>query len=319
MRKLRYVLHVGVLVGLVWAGTKFINGAEFWAAIHRFEWTYLPYVLACTLTYFALKAARFSYLLRRVNRARTGVLLRAYLAGQAYTVLPGGVAARAGLLKQAGIPVEQSGAAVALSSLSDGLALLFGALISALWFDAARKPALVFLSALILVSVLLGVQATRTWLLTLVERLMGRFGVLEKWRGFVESVRDILSFRTVLVSLAFTLASLLIIVLALELCLEGVGARVSYGTDWLAVTLPGLLGRVSAMPAGVGVTEAGMVSILDAAPGVRVDQAAAGVTMYRVWTVLFECVLGAAVYLLAWRGRAEGRRPDRKLGVPRRA
>lgn len=313
MKSLKYALHAGVLAGLIWAGMKYVNGEEFWRAIQRFEWTLLPYVLACTLSHFVLKAARFVFLFRRLNRARVGMLLRAYFAGQAYSVLPGGVAARAGLLKEVGVPVEQSGAAVALSSFSDWTGLMLGAFISALWFDAARKPALVFLSVLIVVSLILGIQASRSWLVGVIEALMGRLGMLERWRNFVQCIRGILSFRNALISLGFTVASILIAVLALELCLQGVGAKVSHGTDWLAVTLPGLLGRMSAMPAGVGVTEAGMVSILDSTPGVRIDQAAAGVTMFRVWTVLLEAVLGALVYVLAWRGPKERRQATTRV------
>jgi uncharacterized membrane protein YbhN (UPF0104 family) len=205
--------------------------------------------------------------------------------------------------------VEKSGAVVALCSLSDGAALLAGALVSALWFEAARKPALIFLTGLILVSLVLGIQATRVWLLGLIERLMGRMGILDRWRGFVDSLQGLLAGRALATSLALTLASLLVIVLALQLCIEGVGARVPYSTDWFAVTLPGLLGRISAMPAGIGVTEAGMVGILDAAPGVRLDQAAAAVTMFRIWTILFEVVIGAVVYFLAWRGAGERHSP----------
>ncbi len=92
---------------------------------------------------------------------------------------------------------------------------------------------------------------------------------------------------------------------ALDLAARGVGADVSYLTLMLAFTLPTMLGRISAMPGGVGVTEAGMVGILDAAPGVSIDQAAAATAVFRVGTVLFAALLGGLVYVLGWRGTRE--------------
>jgi len=90
-------------------------------------------------------------------------------------------------------------------------------------------------------------------------------------------------------------------VLALHLALLGVGAHVPPMTLLLAFTLPTMLGRISAMPAGVGVTEAGMIGILDSAPGVTLDQAAAATMIFRVGTVFFAALAGALVYAFYWR------------------
>jgi uncharacterized membrane protein YbhN (UPF0104 family) len=91
-------------------------------------------------------------------------------------------------------------------------------------------------------------------------------------------------------------------VIALDLAMRGVGAKVPYATLLLAFTLPTMLGRISAMPGGVGVTETGMIGILNHAPGVSLDQAAAAVTVFRLGTVLFAAVFGGFVYLVGWRG-----------------
>src|SRR5215208_3412944 len=97
-----------------------------------------------------------------------------------------------------------------------------------------------------------------------------------------------------------------------DLAARGAGARVPYATLLLAFTLPTMLGRISAMPGGVGVTEAGMVGILDAAPGVTVSQAAAAAVIFRVGTVLFAALLGAVVYFFGWRGAVTSAAPARE-------
>ncbi len=101
-----------------------------------------------------------------------------------------------------------------------------------------------------------------------------------------------------------------LMVVALDLTLRGLGAKVGYATELLAFTLPSLLGRISAMPGGVGVTEAGMVGVLDAAPGVPLNQAAAAVVLFRIGTILFAAVVGGIVYFFGWRGAAEAKKAN---------
>jgi hypothetical protein len=120
-RLLTYSLHAAVLVGLVVAATKYISGKEFLRGVQRFDWSYAPLILALTVAYVLIKGWRFIFQLDQLADVNRWVILRVYLAGQACTLLPGGMAARAGMLEQAGVPVEDSAASIALSSLSDQL------------------------------------------------------------------------------------------------------------------------------------------------------------------------------------------------------
>jgi uncharacterized protein (TIRG00374 family) len=303
MKPLKYLLHAAVLIGLVVAGMKYINGDLFWRAIHQFNWWYVPLILVCSRVYFAVRALRFAYLLARVDGADLKTVLRAYMAGQSCAMLPAGAAFRAVLLSEAGVPVSHSAPVLALSSLADGLSLLLSGLVCALWFDAARKATLVFLTGLIAVCVLLGIQAARSWVVGRIGRIMDRLNLLRKWREALVSTRDLLCWQAVGVTTGLTVISVALMVLALHFALDGVGAAVELSTVLFAFSLPALMGRASALPGGIGVTEAGMVGILDSAPGVTIDQAAAAVVIFRAGTVLFEALLGAAIYLLAWRGR----------------
>ena len=307
-----YVLHAAVLVGLAVAGMKYVNGEAFVSALERFNWVYAPFLLLLTMSYLLVKAGRFAYQLRLVTKTSRSVVMRGYIAAQAATLLPGGIAARAAILEQAGVPIEDSAAAIALSSFSDQFVLILCSLLSALWFDAARKPVLILLTILTLLSLLLGIEATRTWLLGVVEKILRRFHLLGYWRGFLDSLKEMSSPGVLLGAVANAALAAALMVVALDLTLRGLGVQVPYATELLAFTLPSLLGRISAMPGGVGVTEAGMVGVLDAERGVTLDQAAAAVMLFRLSTVLFGAVLGAAVYFFGWRGRAEAKRTSKR-------
>jgi hypothetical protein len=113
---LQYGLHVAVLVGVAMAGLKYINGDAFLKALQRFSWEYAPLILALSVGYVLVKGWRFVFLMRQFTDASRWMILRAYVAGQACTLLPGGMAARAALLDQVKIPVSDSAASIALSS-----------------------------------------------------------------------------------------------------------------------------------------------------------------------------------------------------------
>ncbi len=297
----RYLFHALVLLGIGLAGLKYINGELFWDAVHRFRWTYAPLILGLTSLYVLVKGLRFVRQLRELVPARRSIIMRAYVAGQACTLLPAGATVRAGLLEQVGVPVNDSAASIAVSSLSDQAVLLFCALLSALWFEAAREPAMMILTGLAVTSVLLGLEATRTWLLSMIEAILGRIQLLDLWHRFLESMSEMSSVPLWLGSIANAAAAFALMVLALRFAVEGVGADIPFSVLILAFTLPTFLGRISAMPAGVGVTEAGMIGILDAAPHVTADQAAAATLIFRIGTVVFAAIVGGLVYLLAWR------------------
>jgi uncharacterized protein (TIRG00374 family) len=268
------------------------------------------------VAYLLVKGWRFVRILDQIEGVDRWVVMRGYIAGQAAALLPGGIAARAGILEQAGIPVEKSAAAITQSSLTDQAMLMLCALLSALWFEAARKPVAVLLAALLLVSVFLGVEATRTWLLSVVEWIAGKLRLQELWHKFIKSLKEISTPANIAAGLANAGIACLLMVIALDLCVRGIGAQVPYPTLLLAFSLPALMGRISAMPGGAGVTEAGMIGVLDAHPGVTLHDAAAAVFLFRIGTTLFGAVLGALCYFFGWKGREEDATDDDRPEEP---
>lgn len=316
---LQYALHVAVLAGLVYAGLKYVEGDAFARAMARFQWGYAPLICALSLGYVLIKGWRFTKMMREITDAPRTTIMKAYVAGQAVTLLPGGMAGRAAILEQIGIPAAETAAPIAVSSMTDQAMFLLCSLIAALWFEDARKPVLILLTGLAVVSVLLGVEATRTWFLGLIERLMGRLKMRDHWQEFVGSFKQVTTLPLLLGGLANTALAFVCLVLALHLAMRGVGAAVPPMTLLLAFTLPTMLGRISALPGGVGVTEAGMVGILDHAPGVTLDQAAAAVLVFRLGTVVFAAFAGGLVYFLGWRGRKEKVAVDAKADAANKA
>jgi uncharacterized protein (TIRG00374 family) len=302
---LKYILHAVVLIGLVIAAVKYINGEEVLQALKSYNYAFAPALLLLSALYLTLKAWRFIRLMRPVSDVSGNVLFRGYVAGTAATLVPGGVAVRAGLMNQAGISVAKSGMPVALSSILDQVGFVGSALIAAFWFENIRIPMLIVLGVLVVLTVIFLFPAPRRWLDRIAAAIAGRFNVADQWKNFLQHGREVINAHTILIALAITIGGLIVQVIILDLSLRGFGFTVPYATLFFAYIVPTMLGRLSALPAGVGVTEASMVGFLSSSAGVDPDTGLAATAIFRIATVFFQALLGALVYFFAWRGEKE--------------
>jgi uncharacterized protein (TIRG00374 family) len=303
----KYILHAVILGGVILAAAKYLNGEEVLNALRSFDYFYLPFILLISAGYIVLKGVRFVILMRPITNLPWGTLVRGYVAGTAATLVPGGVAARAGLMRQAGVAIGESSAPVLFSSVLDQAAFVLSSLAAALWFEAARVPVLILLGILVGSGVVFAIPAARNMFARGVEWLAKRFKVLEHWHDFLGAVKEVVTWRIMLVTLGTTLIGIGLQIVMLDLSLRGLGLEVPYPALFLAYILPAMIGRLSALPAGVGVTEAGMVGFLVSTSGVDPDTVAAGAAIFRVGTVLFQALLGGLVYWIGWEGEDEAK------------
>ena len=301
----QYGIHTAVLVGLAVAAVKYLDSDAMMAAFRKFDWRYAPLILGCTLAYMLVKGLRFAYQLRELGNVSRTVVLRGYMASQAATLIPGGFTVRAGILEQAGVPVEDSAASITMATVADFAVMIGVSLVSALWFEAARRPALIMLTVLVVAGLILSIEKARQLLSGGMQKLCTKVSCASLWQRFTANMKEVVDGRTVLGTLGSAVAAFVLMVLALDIAVRGAGAQIGFPTLLLAFALPTLLGWVSPVPGGVGITDAGMVGILDAAPGVTLDTAAAAVVVFRIGTVAFAALAGGVVYLLGWRGEAE--------------
>lgn len=310
---LQYALHIAILGGLVYAFAKYVNGQEVLKALQAFDYGLLPFMLGLVLLYFLSKAARFVLLMNPFAAELPKITTaKAYIAGQAATLLPGGIAARAGLMKQAGVPVAESSVPVAFSSAYDQLIFLGGGLIAALFFPAARLPVAIIGGVLLVAGATLLVKPTRAFFARQAERLAARFDKEDEWQRFLSALPQMLDKKIISGSLALTLIAFGAQIGTLALTLRGLALDVPLPTIFLAFIVPTMLGRLVPVPGGVGVTEGSMVTFLTGTAGTNTDTTVAAVVIFRLAVVVLPALLGAIVYYLLWNGEEEagGRSPE---------
>ena len=303
---LKYGLHAAILLGVVWAAVKYVNGEEVISALQQFNYGLAPLMIALALAALILKAVRFQLLLQPfANHISWATGIKAYVAGQGATVLPGGVAARAGLLKQIGVPVSEGSVPVLVNSAFDQLFFVTLGLVAALWYPQARLPGLIILGVLALAALLFFFKPSRELLARGARWIANKVNVASQWDNFLESLPRILSQKILLGSLLATAIAFAFFIIILRLSFQGVGVSVSYPVALLAYILPTMLGRLVPIPAGLGVTEATMVGFMTATAGVDTNTAVAGVAIFRIASIFIPILVGAIIYFVFWRGEAE--------------
>jgi uncharacterized protein (TIRG00374 family) len=294
-----------MLIGLGIAAWKYLNAEEIGNAIGRFNWSYTAPILVLSALYLLFKAIRFVVLARPLTDLPAALIMRAYAAGQPATFAPGGVAVRAALLAQAGLPPGRSGGPIIYSSLLDQLMFLLATLLAALWFPGARKVALISLAVVVVLAVLLAIPRVRGGMGNLGRALLKRFGHEKQWDHFVESLTGIHDPRVLTVAILWSAAAFIVPVFMFQLCLIALGAEASFFAVLLAYTVPSMAGRLTVLPGGLGITEGGMIGLLQSLAGIDPNTGAAAAAMFRIGDSFFQGLLGALVYFFFWKGERE--------------
>ena len=306
MKYLKYILHVVVILGVVLAGVRYLDSEVVLDSLGSFTLPLVILVLGIPALQLALKSWRFVVFLRPLVRLRSSVIFRAYAAGQPATLLPGGIVARIGLMKEVEVPVGTSSAAVLFSSLFDQVVFVLALMLAALLFPAARAAAIIVLGLVAAITLLLLLEPVRQLLARGARWLVTRFGFEAGWEHFAQAVREELSPSIIGVAFLLSLAAFVGDLFLLDVSLRGVGYTLPYTQLFVAYLLPTMLGRLSALPAGgIGVAEAGMVGYLVLFSSITPDVAAAAVAVFRVAAVFLQAVFGALVYFFFWRGERE--------------
>lgn len=303
---LRIVLQVLILLSLGIAAVEFLSGEQLLNALRSTDFQWVPFILLIVTAHLLLKAWRFVIFLEPfTDSVPWFVIVKAYVAGQAATLVPGSVAARAGLMKQVGVPIAQSSAPVAFANGLDQLAFVAGLLVAAFWFEALRTPALMLVGIIAALVFLFAVSGMRQRLAGPADWLAEKLNRESAWNRFLDAVPRLLKPRILLLTSALTSLAFAGKVIALDLSMQSVGLELDYPILLLGYVLPTLLGRLVPIPGGLGVTEVSMIGFLATITPAGTYPLTIGVVVFRISAIFFLASLGAVVYYGMWNGSEE--------------
>ncbi|MGE0493116.1 MAG: YbhN family protein [Vulcanimicrobiota bacterium] len=295
---LNRVLSVLTLVGVFVAGFKYLDAQAMRSAWQHFSWSSLGLMVFLSAVYLLAKAARFCILMEAVTEVDRRSVLWGYAGSQAASLLPGGVAFRAATMSQLGVPVEKTAGPVLANSGLDQFFLLVTGIVLCYWYPQLRIPAVVLSLLLLALITVLAIEKSRAWIKGGLRKVLPE----DRCNNFFEAMallwdRRVLGwslFWTTLANLT-SVGNLFLVVYALDLPFE----------PWplaAAFVIPTLLGRLSPLPAGAGVTEAGMVAFMAQKTSLSLNQAAVATAVFRVVDVILPAVYGLIIYHTLWQG-----------------
>ena len=305
-------MAIFTLLGLGIAGYQYLDAKAMWQAWQKFSWDAWAWLLFLPAIYLLFKSLRFVELMKPVSDAPKGQVLCGYAASQAASMLPGGVAMRAAMMHRLGVPVEESSGPILANSAADQFVLLLSGLVLCYYYQDLRFSAFL-LTALLAVFVLIlyfhrSRQVAR-WALMSMGR---RFKVEERIERFFANTSILLSYSLFFRILAWSILANAVSFIALCLVVRSLGFPLEPWPLAAAFVIPNLLGRLSPLPAGAGVVEAGMVGFMAAQTALSFDQAAVATVLFRIVDIMLPALYGGFCYLLLFKPEKE----RGEMGVP---
>lgn len=280
------------------------------AALARFRWQYLPLALGLTLLNYALRWVKWDYYLGQIGAAvvSRGDSLIIFVSGFTMVMTPGKVGEflKAYLLRQTNdVPISRSAPIVLAERLTDGLAMILLASAGLVTYRYGWQVMVFILATMMTIVALVQYRPLALRLLGWGEGLplVSRF--VHSLHQFYESSYQLLSLKNLLIAVGLGLISWGGECVALYFVLVGLGFA---GTPLLllqasfALASSTVLGAVSFLPGGLGVTDASLTGFLLLLMETTKDLAVAATLLIRFCTLWFGVALGL-ITLLIFRKR----------------
>ncbi len=253
--------------------------------------------------YYALKTIRFWYLLQAMNIQQPLKLVgMSYLSAQPVSLLPAGEIYRSHALRRyTGVPFERSLPQFTMQGVLEGSAMAVLLLISALALGTLRLPALI-LAALVLV---ITIAISRGYIAN-TTRLVNRLPFLSLSEHSIESFSKrheaVLTWRWLPFLFGLSLLVELVGAAIAYVSVAGIGGHINGYQAALFYVIPVIVGFVSLLPGGLGLSEQSAVGVLLLSKATTA-QAVAATLIMRVTIVGLGVVYGT-VALLAGQVRS---------------
>lgn len=269
-----------------------------------FRWPLYPLVLLLTLVNYVLRFVKWQFYLAQVGVHDFPALesARLFVAGFPLAVTPGkvGEALKGVWLKQlTGISAARGVSVVLAERISDGLGVLALSTLGVIAYPRYWPAFAAVLAGLLSVIVVSQIRPLALGLIGLGERmpLVGRFAHL--MHEFYEGSFALFRPRATLVAVALGTISWFAEGVGLYLILVGLGVPASWDSLFVAVFVMAfstVIGAVSALPGGLGATEASVAGMLAFLLGLSAGGAAAATLLIRFATLWFGVFLGLAAW-----------------------
>ncbi|HVV67259.1 MAG TPA: lysylphosphatidylglycerol synthase transmembrane domain-containing protein [Candidatus Saccharimonadales bacterium] len=263
--------------------------------------TYLLTLFLLSVAYYSLKTVRFWYLLKAMEIHQPfRVVALSYISAQPVSILPGGELYRSRELERhTGVPIKRSVAQFTMQGLLEGAAMATLAIISALFLGKLRIP---FICLGILV--ILGIVAIYKGGIANAGRVLNKLPFVEVHDQTLEKLshrhREVLRWRWFSLLYGISIVVEIVGSAIAYFSVAAVGGHIGIPQAVLAYVIPIIIGFVSLLPAGLGISEQSAIGIM-LLSNIKIATAVAGTLLMRVSIVGTGLVYGGVALLWGQR------------------
>jgi uncharacterized membrane protein YbhN (UPF0104 family) len=299
LAKLKAFLTVLLIGGLVYVAVTHLDARLMAELFRTMAPSQMVAIAVLPIGFVLFKAVRFTVLLApRTDRGRLTAIY-GYFASQAVSSFPTGIAGRAAVLKNSGLPFGRITVPLITDSFFDLAFLATSTLLVAALVPAFRSPIYLAVPLTVCLAPLALVGPLHRKVKRVTFALAKRFGKVDPWKNLSRSVRRLKSRRRLLTCAALTILANLTNLFALSCSVRAFQLEVPWITLLIAMTVPALLGRIIFLPgSGTGVVAAGMATILVHSAGLTANQGAAVSIVYRIIDMGLPTLYGWLLLLL---------------------
>jgi uncharacterized protein (TIRG00374 family) len=316
-KNLILALGLGVAVYLVFAVLADLD--DLTSALSGFRLSLVPVILGLVALSYVGRFLRWSYYLRLLKATMPlwpNVVI--FAAGLSMTISPGklGEVLKSVFIKQInGAPIARTAPAVVAERATDGTGMIAWGLMGALTFSFGLEALLLFLAI-----AAAGITVLRSKRLSLLaERVLLKLPLLDRLaphvRDFHGASNELLATRPLIVGTIISFCSWGLEILAVYLCVRGIGAEVSFLVVVFVFVVGSFAGAFSMLPGGIGVAEAGLAGGFTTFAGLSGGLSVALTFIIRIATLWFATLIGVVGLLVVRRVVGEPADPDEPRAV----
>lgn len=291
-------------------------------ALARFQWSYLPLILACTLFNYLGRYVKWSYYLHKLAiKLPWQRSLLIFLSGLSMAITPGkvGEVLKSYLLKDTtGVPISYTAPIIVAERLTDGIAMLGLAATGLVLYRFGWEILLFLLLTGILGIILVQQRRLVAYCLQRIATLPGGKKIVPLIQRFYESTYVLLQWRPLLLAILIGFISWSGECLALYFVFRGLGSGVSSillikSTFILAVS--SLIGSASGLPGGLGTADGSVLGLTRLLVSPSASFGGAATLLIRFSTLWFGLGIGVFAlvgYRLLTRNDEDTTKPDQE-------
>jgi uncharacterized protein (TIRG00374 family) len=291
---------VAIYVGFsVWAGARSVG-----RALADFQWLIVLAALGLASLNYLVRFGRWHYYLKVLGlRVPAGHSFLVFLGGFSLTVTPGklGEVVKAFLLREShGIPAARTAPIVIAERFTDLVGLLMLACVGIFTFKTDPRFLVIGASLIAFGLIVVSVEPVARFFLRLSAHVPLVRRVTPKLEEAYQTTAELLRPRPLILGVLLSVVSWFFECAAFWAVVNGfVGASVDIQAATFIYASMTVAGALSFLPGGLGVTEAGMLAMLEQlATGCNRSVAAAATFVTRLCTLWFAVLIGIAALLV---------------------